>query len=166
MTNLNNLSYPSALVGRSQDFLSGAYTKLDGWQITDRRAVLGQGQQCFEDSVRRLFKWTAHKHAGVHVTQYLDVVELRFLGTKSACQIVETFRGPNRALLIYGTLPEHVECGEEAFQITLDDSGEVHGHIVAFSRPNIWWARLLAPIVRRIQLRITDSYLQGLAAPK
>lgn len=54
----------------------------------------------------------------------------------------------------YGTLPSHVECGEERFMIEWDRSTDkVSYDILAFSRPNHILTKLGYPVVRRSQKR-------------
>jgi uncharacterized protein (UPF0548 family) len=54
----------------------------------------------------------------------------------------------------YGTLPGHVESGEERFLIEWDrDTDKVWYDILAFSRPNHFLTRLGYPLVRRTQKR-------------
>lgn len=54
----------------------------------------------------------------------------------------------------YGTLPGHVESGEERFLIKWDRAdNSVWYDIFAFSRPNHFLARLGYPFVRRLQKR-------------
>jgi uncharacterized protein (UPF0548 family) len=54
----------------------------------------------------------------------------------------------------YGTLPGHVESGEERFLIEWDRADDsVWYDILAFSRPNHILIRLGYPIVRRTQKR-------------
>ncbi len=62
--------------------------------------------------------------------------------------------GVRRFGFAYGTLPEHVESGEERFLIEWDlqDNG-VYYDILAFSRPRHWLVRLSYPFARRMQRR-------------
>ena len=54
----------------------------------------------------------------------------------------------------YGTLPGHVEIGEELFLIEWDqNTNSVWYDIVAFSKPNHFLTRLGYPLVRRTQKR-------------
>ena len=54
----------------------------------------------------------------------------------------------------YGTLPRHVESGEERFLIEWNlDSDEVFFDLLAFSRPNKWYVRLAYPLARILQKR-------------
>ena len=62
-------------------------------------------------------------------------------------------QGPlHRFGFAYGTLPDHVESGEERFLIEWDQvGGAVWYDILAFSRPHHLLARLGYPYVRRVQ---------------
>jgi uncharacterized protein (UPF0548 family) len=60
---------------------------------------------------------------------------------------------PRRFGFAYGTLPGHVESGEERFLIELADDDSVWYDILAFSRPNHFLTRLGYPFVRRLQKR-------------
>ena len=156
------LSYPESLHGTSEDLLIGNAKASKGWQITDRELVLGSGEECFQIAVQQLFSWKAHQHAGITVTESDSIVELKFWSIRSYCRVLKSHQGSRRAILIYGTLEKHVERGEEAFEITMADNDQVTAHIVAFSKPAKWWAKLANPVVRWVQLRITDKYLEGL----
>ncbi|NII96751.1 uncharacterized protein (UPF0548 family) [Corynebacterium glutamicum] len=96
------------------------------------------------------------------MTESDSIVELKFWSIRSYCRVLKSHQGSRRAILIYGTLEKHVERGEEAFEITMADNDQVTAHIVAFSKPAKWWAKLANPVVRLVQLRITDKYLEGL----
>ncbi|BAU95901.1 hypothetical protein N24_1639 [Corynebacterium suranareeae] len=156
------LSYPESLQGKSEDLLAGNYAAAKGWQITDCKLVLGNGAECFQNAVQQLLSWQAHRHAGITVTESDSIVELKFCGIRSYCKILKSDSQPHRVVLIYGTLEKHVERGEEAFEITMTDNGQVTAHIVAFSKPATWWSKLAKPVVRLVQLRITEKYLEGL----
>ncbi|QGU07453.1 hypothetical protein COCCU_07600 [Corynebacterium occultum] len=162
---MSTLTYPTFLRGASLKLAAGidpVELGLEGWQITDRSLVLGRGRNCFEQASQRLFDWRAHAHAGVKVQRSGQVVELKFGPTLSPCLILVEERGAEQSLLMYGTLPGHVENGEEAFLITLEPSGEVRARCVAFSKPAWFWARLGKPVARVVQLAVTDAYLRGM----
>lgn len=69
-----------------------------------------------------------------------------------------------RSAFAYGTLPGHVELGEERFQIEWHADDSVWFEILAFSRPNHILARLAYPYVRRIQRRFGRDATQTLRA--
>ena len=70
----------------------------------------------------------------------------------------------NVVAFAYGTLPGHVERGEERFQVSFNPaSGEVKYEISAFSRPAVLLSKLGYPFVRRLQERFAESSAQALA---
>lgn len=159
------LTYPTGLRGASLRLATDRPAPslgLDGWQITDRSLVLGQGRDCYAAASRRLLTWQAHAHACIRVNRAGDEVSLRIGPVTSRCRILRERRTGRRTELVYGTLPGHVESGEEAFLIELGADGTVRGRCVAFSRPARWWARVGAPGTRAAQLLITDAYLRGM----
>ena len=60
----------------------------------------------------------------------------------------------------YGTLPNHVESGEELFQISMDEQGDVYFSLIAFSRPRFWPVRLTYPLSRIFQKKFIKDSLQ------
>ena len=90
------------------------------------------------------------------------MVRIRFAGTTSPCLILRADTRERETRLVYGTLPGHVECGEEAFSVEVGDDGVVRGRIVAFSVHAWWLAKLGAPVARAVQTLITRRYLEGL----
>lgn len=162
----DELTYPEQFKGHALRLLNGETAQdlgLDGWQITDRSLVLGQGRECFSHAVDRLFSWRAHESAGVKVQDLgEDRLELKFGPTLSPCLVLERSLDNSQAVLVYGTLSGHVESGEEAFHIEMASDGTVTGRCVAFSRPAWIWARIGAPVARLVQLYITVKYLNGM----
>lgn len=76
----------------------------------------------------------------------------------NACRIVYTLDEPHRFGFAYGTLPGHVEMGEEIFMVERMPDGTVRYVIKAFSRPRFWMARLAYPLARWYQRRfVRDS---------
>lgn len=60
----------------------------------------------------------------------------------------------------YGTLPGHVECGEECFWIEKEADGSIFYHIRAFSKPRFWMAKLGYPIARAYQRKFVLESMQ------
>lgn len=139
----------------------------DNWRVIDKSIILGMGPGDYHAVSERLMTWRAHESAGVGVGSWRpattdDVVRVRFAGTDSPCLILCAEVDELQTRLVYGTLPGHVECGEEAFAITLGPDGTVRGRITAFSRHAWLPARLAAPLARSVQNLITDRYLEGM----
>ena len=60
----------------------------------------------------------------------------------------------------YGTLPNHVESGEELFQISMNERGEVYYSITAFSKPHFWMVRWTYPLSRVFQKKFVRHSLR------
>ena len=125
-------SYPAELRLASLALAAGTSPSelgLDSaWRIVDEARVLGIGEECFQRASAALLEFRAHRHAGVRVRRdeaEPDVVWLRVGPTLSPCRILHVERTPQRTALVYGTLRGHVERGEEAFLIELQDDGTV-----------------------------------------
>lgn len=182
------LTYPATLRLWTLQLLAGdSFTDATSdqrWHITDHSRVIGYGEPALRAATYRLLSWQAHAHAGVggenktrpratHGERKLpterqaqpeegDVVELRFGPTVSPCEILYLERTATRTVLVYGTLPGHVERGEEAFVIELHGDGSVTARCIAFSQHAWWLAKLGAPVARWVQKRETRLYVDGM----
>jgi uncharacterized protein (UPF0548 family) len=83
---------------------------------------------------------------------------------RNSCRIVYTLDEPTRFGFAYGTLPGHLERGEELFLLELDADGQVWYTIRAFSRPRHWLARVGYPLMRRFQARFRRDSAAQMAA--
>jgi uncharacterized protein (UPF0548 family) len=92
------------------------------------------------------------------------------LWSLNACQIVYVIEEEETSLLrrygfAFGTLPGHVERGEERFTVEwhrADDS--VSYEVFAFARPAHPLARVSPPFVRLVQRRFAAASLRAMAA--
>lgn len=81
----------------------------------------------------------------------------------NSCRIVYVLDEQNRFGFAYGTLPGHVECGEELFLVEKTPDGRVLYTLRAFSRPRFWPARLAYPLARAYQRKfVRESKLSML----
>jgi uncharacterized protein (UPF0548 family) len=61
----------------------------------------------------------------------------------------------------YGTLPDHVETGEERFKVEWDlNDDTVCYDILAFSRPNQRLVKMAAPLARQLQKRFARESMR------
>jgi uncharacterized protein (UPF0548 family) len=144
-----------------------ATTPPAGYVVDRTRIKLGEGETVFRvagDAVRR---WEQFRLGWVEAwspdtpIQPGEVVAVmgRAIGLwwLNSCRVVYVVdeSGPlSRFGFAYGTLPGHVESGEERFLIEWDRGDDaVWYDILAFSRPNHVLTRLGYPIVRRKQKR-------------
>ncbi len=154
-----------------------------GYNVDHNRAQLGRGEEDFEAACAALRAWRmfpapwtriSPAHAPLRVGQVI-AMQAHALGAwwLNACRIVyvldERAAGATSAVgasgitgenpvvrrfgFAYGTLPAHVEQGEERFSVELRADGGVWYDLRAFSRPRYWPVRLAKPLARRLQLR-------------
>ena len=144
-----------------------AETPPAGYVVDRTRIKLGEGESVFRSAIAALRRWEQFNLGWVEAwspdtpIQPGEAVAVmgRAIGVwwLNACRVVYAVdeTGPiSKFGFAYGTLPGHVESGEERFLIEWDrgDDG-VWYDIVAFSRPNQLSARLGYPVVRRLQKR-------------
>ncbi len=154
-----DFSYPA--VGASANSLPAGY-------VTDRtRILLGSGESIFLAAKAALQRWEHFRLGWVELwspdtpIQSGEVVAIMAwasgLWSLNFCRIVYVVdeSGPiSKFGFAYGTLPGHVESGEELFQIEWDQNTKsVWYDILAFSRPNHFLTRLGYPLVRHTQKR-------------
>ena len=144
-----------------------AGTPPDGYVVDHTRIKLGEGEQVFHSARAALRRWEQFHLGWVEAwspgtpIQSGEVVAVmgRAIGLwwLNACRIVYVVDelGPICMFgFAYGTLPGHVESGEERFLIQWDQGeNSVWYDILAFSRPNHFLTRLGYPMVRRTQKR-------------
>jgi uncharacterized protein (UPF0548 family) len=158
-----------AEVGATADV--DALGRLERDYYVDRhRFALGTGRALFERARAALFAWRhfeipwlslegaqAPAAQGQGVATLARVAGLWFL---NPCRVVYA----EQAAFAYGTLPGHVERGEERFAVRYDSvSEQVYYEITAFSRPAALVAKLGLPWARRTQKRFALASAEALA---
>ncbi|GAA4247615.1 DUF1990 family protein [Dactylosporangium darangshiense] len=150
-----------------------------GYLHVTRRVRVGVGAEAFRVAAEALAGWRPQRGAGLLVrteadrpavgVEFASGIGVGLLRLWVPCRIVWVIDEPGRYGFGFGTLPGHVETGEEAFLLSTDFSddaaGEVWFEVRAFSRPAKWWVRLGAPVAKLVQARVTDRYakaMQGL----
>ena len=144
-----------------------AATPPAGFVVDHTRIKLGEGEGAFLAAKAALQQWkqfdlgwvrTAPANLPIEQGKVVAVMGYAAgLWWLNSCRIVYVVdeSGPVvRFGFAYGTLPGHVECGEERFLIEWDRSDDsVWYDIIAFSKPNHVLTRLGYPLVRRLQKR-------------
>ena len=140
-----------------------------GYTVDHNRIQLGSGEVKFRSAVEALknwrhfdLGWVVIAPRGVPVEVGATVaVKARAFGTwsLSACRVVYTIDEARRFGFAYGTLPDHVEKGEERFLIEWLPDDTVWYDILAFSRPRHPLVRLSAPLARRLQKQFARDSL-------
>ena len=173
LTAQSSLPFSYAAVGAT------ATTPPAGYVVDHTRIKLGQGESVYRSAIAALRQWEQFNLGWVVAwspdtpIQPNEVVAVmgRAIGLwwLNACRIVYVVDKPgpiSKFGFAYGTLPGHVESGEERFLIEWNQSDDgVWYDILAFSRPNHFSARLGYPVVRRLQKRFAwDSAASMLRA--
>jgi uncharacterized protein (UPF0548 family) len=139
------------------------------YNVDHNRIQIGTGEAVYQRGVEALKNWRQFDLGwvtvvprGVRIEVGATVaVKARAFGTWSlnASRVVYTIDEERRFGFAYGTLPDHVERGEERFLIEwqLDDS--VWYDIFAFSRPQHPLVRLSKPLARRLQKQFARDSL-------
>jgi uncharacterized protein (UPF0548 family) len=135
----------------------------EGFDRDHNRERLGAGAAAFAaacDAIRgwKMFAaplvWTEPAGVPIAAGEVVGVVAHAVgLWWLSAARIVYVIDEPRRFGFAYGTLPGHVERGEERFSVEWLDDDTVWYDLLAFSRPHYWGARLARPVARRVQRR-------------
>jgi uncharacterized protein (UPF0548 family) len=149
--------------------------KRSGFIHDDHSILLGSGDRVYQQACQALDHW-------LMFPTWAEVARLEACGQKAGQIVAMTVRicglwwvNPCRILrrcdtemtqgFVYGTLPEHAECGEEMFAIERQTDGSVWYVIRAFSRPSHCLAWLGFPLARWWQCRfVRDSQHRMLCA--
>jgi uncharacterized protein (UPF0548 family) len=149
-----------------------------GFNLDHNRIRLGDGEQTYLRAVDAIKAWKQFDLGWVSIVppnSPLEVgttvaVQAKSFGLWSlnACRVVylldDNPEFKARFGFAYGTLPEHVERGEERFTIEWLEDGSVWYDIYAFSRPQHLLARLGFPLARRLQKRFAKESLATMMA--
>ena len=149
------------------------------YNVDHNRIQLGTGEATFRGAVEALKHWRQFELGwvtivprGVRVEVGATVaVKARAFGTWSlnASRVVYTIDESRRFGFAYGTLPDHVERGEERFLVEWLPDDSVWYDILAFSKPQHPLVKLSVPLARRLQHKFTRdslSRMKILAADK
>jgi uncharacterized protein (UPF0548 family) len=148
-----------------------------GFRFDNNRVLLGDGDEVFRRAVAAISRW---QHFETSWTQIIPpdstiscgatvALLIRALGVWwwNSARIVYTVDEQHptpRFGFAYGTLPAHVERGEEQFLVEMGAAGEVWYSIRSFSHPRVLAARIASPIARRLQRQFVHDSFAAMAA--
>src|SRR5215813_4324797 len=140
-----------------------------GYTVDHNRIQLGSGEAIYRKAVDALKNWRQFDLGWVVIAPRGVAVEVgatvavkaRAFGTwsLSATRIVYMIDEARRFGFAYGTLPDHVEQGEERFLVEWLPDDSVWYDILAFSRPRHPLVRFSAPLARRLQKQFARDSL-------
>jgi uncharacterized protein (UPF0548 family) len=132
-----------------------------GYNVDHARFLLGQGPVTFSRGKLAIQRWEMFHNGWTHLCWPdapihcgVDVAMLaRGFGLYSInfCRIVYLVDEPRKYGFAYGTLPDHVETGEERFVVEWLEDDTVWYDVFAFSRARHVLARIANPAVRKLQ---------------
>ncbi len=146
-----------------------------GYTVDHNRIRLGEGEETYGRGIAALRSWTHFDLGWVRIVPpgttveagMTVAVEAKTFGfwSLSACRIVYVIdeKGPLKKFgFAYGTLRDHVECGEERFTVERREDDSVWYDIYAFSRPHHPIVRLAFPLARMLQKRFARDSLAAM----
>ncbi|HEX8888374.1 MAG TPA: DUF1990 domain-containing protein [Pyrinomonadaceae bacterium] len=163
-----SFSYPE--VGATRE----SFNPPAGYPINHYRGKLGTGAEDYEKALAALRSWRMYSLSWTKLywpeTEIKEgavvAVLAKHLGLwwLNACRIIYTFTEDDeshRSGFAFGTLPGHVETGEERFTVELDDkSDEVFYELFAFAKPKLLIAKIAYPLIHSVQRRFAqDSFV-------
>jgi uncharacterized protein (UPF0548 family) len=132
-----------------------------GYNVDHERYLLGEGPVAFSRGKLAIERWEMFRNGWTQLCWPDAAIErgatvamlARWLGLYSInfCRIVYVIDEPRRYGFAYGTLPGHVEAGEERFVVEWLEDGTVWYDVFAFSRARHVLARIATPAVRGLQ---------------
>jgi uncharacterized protein (UPF0548 family) len=138
-----------------------------GYVVDHTRIKLGTSQSVFIAAKDALKRWEQFQlgwvepcwpDTAIESGQVVGVLARSCcLYSLNACRIVHVVDEPRKFGYAYGTLPGHVESGEERFAVEWQEDNAVWYDILAFSRPNHFLTRLAYPWMRRLQRRFAKD---------
>ena len=144
-----------------------------GFRFDTASAVIGKGEVAFARAARALNEWRQFELGWVELfphhaptdpgTVVAVVVHHLGLWSLNGCRIVYSVGdGQSSCGLAYGTLTNHAEMGEEIFEVSITESGEVIYRIRAASKPRALLARVGYPYTRFCQSRFRRDSLAAM----
>ncbi len=142
-----------------------------GFIIDLHRIRLGAGAELYQRACTALDAWemfppwaVVQPIASAQTPGTIVVMVTRICGLwwVNPCRILRRCDSESTHGFVYGTLPEHAECGEEMFVIEKHPDGSIWYVIRAFSRPRHWMAWIGFPLARWWQCRFVRDSQAGM----
>jgi uncharacterized protein (UPF0548 family) len=147
-----------------------------GYVRDHNRIKLGEGAEAFQTAVAAVKRWEMFNIGWLRLcwpdapieigTTVAVLANLRCFWSLNACRIARVFDQDGEVKkygFAYGTLPDHVESGQESFIVewnSTDDS--VWYDLSAYSRPNQLLSKLGYPVTRALQKRFARDSMQAM----
>lgn len=142
-----------------------------GYDVDHNRVQIGHGPEDFAAACAAIRQWRMFPASwtrisppdtaiavGATIAMQAHALGLWWINAARIVYTIDERGSVQRFGFAYGTLPAHVEQGEERFSVELLSDGSVWYDLRAFSRPRFWPVRLARGLARRLQARfVRDS---------
>jgi uncharacterized protein (UPF0548 family) len=138
-------------------------SSVEGYDNDSHRVKIGHGDADFaiaKEAIRtwKMFPpaWTVILPANTPIKENETIAmfaKAYGLWWRNSCRVVYVVDEPLYFGFAYGTLPGHIEEGEELFLVEKAYNGDIWYSIKAFSKPHHWLAKIGYPFMRRFQAR-------------
>lgn len=142
-------------------------SKVKGYDYDTLRVKLGTGRRVFEIAKQAIKYWKMfpEKWTRVHpIKPEIGIGETVAISAKylgmwwvNMARIVYVVEDLDTYGFAYGTLPGHVEKGEELFLVRMDEHEDVFYEIIAISKPNILLAKMSYSLLRGLQKKFREN---------
>jgi uncharacterized protein (UPF0548 family) len=152
-----------------------ARENLRGFDVDEQVTTIGSGQTVYRRAIEALKEWKQFELGWVEIfpkqaaispgTTVAVLARHAGLWSLNGCRVVYSIGGSDEPEFgfAYGTLLNHVECGEEIFKVSvLPETGDVSYLIRAASKPRAVLARLGYPLARVLQARFRRDSAEAL----
>jgi uncharacterized protein (UPF0548 family) len=149
-------------------------TAAAGYNVDHNRVRLGHGPETFSKAVDAVRRWKMFEMSWIKVGPHdapiaegscvaIVVQHFGFWSLNASRIVYVVDESSKRFGFAYGTLPGHVEQGEERFTVEYHPEDEsVWYDLFAFSRPRHILSRAGYPISRRLQARFAQGSLRAM----
>ncbi len=176
MSSLFQFSLPTtaqldALIDTQKDAeLTYNKNNLQGYDNDKNQIFLGKGDDVWVAAKKAMADWAMFPDGWARIYYQNPIFTEGDIVVMCACVFGIWWLNAARILYVtddehhygfaYGTLPNHVESGEELFEITKDAEGNIYYTLTAFSRPRFWPVKLTYPLSRFFQNKFIRDSLQ------
>ena len=147
------------------------------YRVVKRHRQLGFGEEKFQRVFTAIQNFSIQRDSEMIISCRDGILRQAIGPTFSSSLIVDTFIDTDycsqtklgdhtyqvrRAGMVLGTLPDHVECGEEAYLVEIDTNGAVVGRCISVTCHRLTLARVFPLIPRLSQWWMYSKYLTAM----
>jgi uncharacterized protein (UPF0548 family) len=152
-----------------EPLLGTKQTRVEGYDNDFAKAKIGEGASDFAKAKTKIRAWVMFPSAWTKIMPEQQPIKVgttvamfaRFGGLwwRNTCRVIYVIDEPRCFGFAYGTLPSHVERGEELFLVEWLADDSVEYSIKAFSRPRHILAKIAYPVMRLLQAKFRKDSL-------